>query len=254
MFKKLKILYIIFGFILTFSFTTNAMQENYKINNEETPLKSRTISFQTQKEIFSNCSKDIYKSFQELNKGENLNWEMLNDIIKLINLTNSETEYLEELEKKQNNIQPNKKPVILLIQYDKIFKEIAEKIKEYINNIEENLNNIKDYERYSNFDFSMSDEEIEEESKNEEKKEKKKTIATYKTILENILNSLNFSYIPMLENLPKLTEKTFVNTLRKTPKINDIKPFIENNIKINKENLEKLKLKINILSLNLKQI
>ena len=77
---------------------------------------------------------------------------------------------------------------------------------------------------------------------------------TQLSIHKSILNSLNFSYIPMLENLPKLTEKTFVNTLRKTPKINDIKPFIENNIKINKENLEKLKLKINILSLNLKQI
>ena len=257
MFKKTNVLCITLGLMLIFNIKINAMQEGYKINNEETPLKTKTISFQTQKEIFSKCNEYIYRLFQELNKDERLDWYMLNDIIKLIKLINSETEYLENLEEKQNTTQPNKNQLILLIQYNKIFEEIDKKIKRYINNLKKNLNNIKDYQSYIDFDFSMSDEEKEEESKDEEDKrlkEKEKTIAIYKTILENILNAINFSYIPILENLVKLIEKTFVDLLKNMPKIYEIKSSIENNIKINKENLEKLKLKIVNFKKNLNKI
>ncbi len=249
MLKKIKILIMSLCLILNFYVSTTAIKENKKVENEQ------TTSLQTQKESFSECSKKICLAFQELNKGECLNWEMLNDIIILINLTHCETEYLEKLERIKNNIKPNKNLIILLKKYNRIFEEIVKKIEIYINKLEENLNNIKDYQYYSNFDFSFSDEDKKEDPEDEEKKlkEKENTIIIYRNILENVLNTLNFSYMSILKNLIELIEKTYNKSLKETPKTNNIELF-ENKIKINEENIKKLEQKINKIKTNLNQI
>ena len=258
MFKKFKILAISLFLIYVPLLETNAMKENFK---ETTPLKTYKkplISFSKEKEIFYNCCTTLFNIYKNINEVEYFDLNLSNDVLQLISLANKE---MEELEKIEKSIQTNKNLIILYNQYSKIFKNIIKRIDNNIKILNKKLYDIKEYKNYSNFDFSFSEEEIEQEDLKKEKeiekekneKIKEKTIITYKTVLENIIKTIESSYKPILENLINLIEKTYSDLLKNFPKIKEIQTSIETEIKINKEKKEELKSNFEKLKTNFKK-